>query len=292
MMQYTSAVMSRADTAARDGASIEDILHNLRELCLDDFGELLFSMPNNAFPTLSKVLPAMASTEVQNNWTGENGYPLLRKTLSFLRSVDYFFSKITSRNLQNSKVLDFGCGYGRMIRLMYYFTNPENIFAVDPWDESIRLCHEAKVLGNFAISDYVPRLLPFQNVRYDLIYAFSVFTHLSEKTTKIALQTLRNYTSDDGLLVITIRPEEYWLDTKIDPSCNRTKEEVLADHQNGGFSFVPHNRSPIDGDITYGDTSMTFEWLNHNAPEWTLVSYDRSLLDPYQILVFLTPSSK
>src|SRR4029077_744564 len=44
----------------------------------------------------------------------------------------------------------------------------------------------------------------------DLIYAFSVFTHLSERAAIMALTTLRRYVARGGLFVITIRPKEYW----------------------------------------------------------------------------------
>ena len=43
---------------------------------------------------------------------------------------------------------------------------------------------------------------------FDLIYAFSVFTHLSEKTAHIVLSTLRDHIADTGVLVLTIRPKE------------------------------------------------------------------------------------
>ena len=44
----------------------------------------------------------------------------------------------------------------------------------------------------------------------DMIYAYSVFTHLSEKTVRAAFDTLRGYIVRDGVLLITIRPKEYW----------------------------------------------------------------------------------
>jgi SAM-dependent methyltransferase len=293
MMNYTIPITARAEASASSGAPIGDILRQLRELCPDDFGELLFGMPNPSFPALSAVLPAMASVEAQEMWTGTHGQALLRPTVNFVRSVAYTFNKLTGRDLRGSKILDFGCGYGRMIRLMYYFSDPERIFGVDPWDRPINWCHEDRVLGNIAKSDDVPRALPLPVASFDLIYAFSVFTHLSEKITRLALKTLSNYITKDGLLVITVRPEEYWSSiATIDPTTGRSREEVLADHRSKGFSFVPQVRPPIDGEVTYGDTSISFDWLVREIPEWSLVGYDRSFDDPYQILVFLKPRGR
>lgn len=273
------------------GGSVGAVFRELRQLCLDDFGEFMLSLPDPAYPKLSHLLPAMASADVQRNWTGGDGYSLLRQSLAFVRSVSYNYMVHTGRQLdEGSKILDFGCGYGRIARLMYYFTDPVNLYCVDPWDESIRLCRESRLLGNLFISEYLPRTLPFSEARMDLIYCFSVFTHLSRRACGMALSTLRDYISPKGLLVITIRPEEYWLSAKIDPELKLTANALLREHNQAGFAFAPHRREPIDGDVTYGDTSMTVGWISKEFPRWRIVGSDRSLEDPFQILVFLVPN--
>ncbi len=62
---------------------------------------------------------------------------------------------------------------------------------------------------------------------------------------------------------------------------------MKALHQARGFAFCPHDLPPIDGDITYGDTSISLDWLERNIDGWKRVGIDRSLEDPYQIYVFL-----
>jgi SAM-dependent methyltransferase len=249
----------------------------------------MLSMPDAKYESLSSLLPRMAPDEIQDNWTGAHGYSLLRQTLDFVRSVNFNFADITKRSLRQAQILDFGCGYGRIARLMYYFTAPNRLFCVDPWDESIRLCKECNMLGNFFISDYVLRSLPFENRDFDLIYCFSVFTHLSEKTATAALQTLRRYVAPGGLLVLTVRPEEYWTAAQLDSSCVRSRQEILREHREKGFAFVPHRRAPIEGEVTYGDTSFTISWLVRSFPMWRFVTYDRSLDDPLQVVLFLSP---
>lgn len=56
--------------------------------------------------------------------------------------------------------------------------------------QSIEQCEQHNVKANLALSQWVPRSLPFER-QFDLIYAFSVFTHLSEKTVHVVLSTLR-----------------------------------------------------------------------------------------------------
>jgi len=274
-----------ADQGVQDRAAA---LSALRRLGLDDFGLLLLSMPNTAYPKLSRLLPAMASSEVQEQWTGSHGVGLLRQTLTFVRSVAYNYAGTRGQDLADATVLDFGCGYGRIARLMYYFVPESQFFGVDPWDRSIELCRAAGLSKNFFVSDYLPESLPVGEARFDLGYAFSVFTHLSERATRSALKVLRSYVKPDGMLAITIRPIEYWnVDVGTTPA---EKLSLKQAHRERGFAFQPHRRDAVDGDVTYGDTSLSLDWLSRECPQWTVRRIDRSLDDPQQIYVFLRPA--
>jgi SAM-dependent methyltransferase len=286
VLDYVNEIVKKVEENSgvkdRDSAFL-----SLRQLGLDDFGEVLMTMPNALYPKLSAILPAMSGDAVQKNWTGNSGLELLKQTSVFVRTMSYAFSKITGRTLENAKVLDFGCGYGRIARLMYFFTESSNVYGVDPLQESIMLCHDAKLGDNFLLSEYLPESLPVGSCEFDLIYAFSVFTHLSERATLAALGALRRHISPDGVLVITIRPVEYW---HHDQHTNEAEKRILKEsHHLNGFAFNPHNRVDVDGETTYGDTSMTVEWISTNAPNWAFVMADRSLEDPLQRYIFLRP---
>jgi SAM-dependent methyltransferase len=266
----------------------EEALHRLRALGIDDFGELLLSMPNPVYPNLSRLLPRMASDEVQRNWTGDSGLPLLRLTCNFIRSTAYNFSRLTKHDLADAIILDYGCGYGRMLRMMTYFTPENNLYGVDPWDRSIEECRKCGLIKNIFLSDYLPVDLPLGNIRFDLIYAFSVLTHTSKRATYACLNVLKQYLSMNGLLVITVRPLEYW--NVISGITEEERINLIQRHRTEGFSFLPHPRPPIDGDITYGETSMTLDWIRENFRSWRIVGIDRSLDDNLQIYVFLQPT--
>lgn len=267
--------------------SRDHIFQRLGALGLDDFGEFLLSLPNPQFPRLSSILPRMASDQVQRDWTGNSGIGLLKQTLNFVRSVSYSYSRITGRSLDNARILDFGCGYGRIARLMYAFVGEAGLYGVDPWERSIEICHSDGLGGNFRQSEYLPTSLPVDDQKFDLIYAFSVFTHLSERATLTALAAMRKVIASDGLLVITIRPEEYWAHDMHTQAAE--KEALVRNHREKGFAFCPHMRAAVDGDVTYGDTSFTLDWLERAAPAWEIKATDRSLEDPFQRYVYLTP---
>ncbi len=285
MFQYARDVVTEIDRASGQ-RSLQDVLPFLRSgLGLEDFGELLFSMPDRAFPTLSRLLPRMASVDVQTSWTGTSGLQSVKQAGNFVRALAYQHIRFTGRPMDGASILDFGCGYGRIARLMYYFTDPPNLVGVDPWDESIRVCRECGLGENFRISERLPTALPVDGKSFDLIYAFSVFTHLSRKALLQALEACRKSIRPDGLLAITIRPVEYW---SLDSTVHGLKDtrKLKAEHAANGFAFSPMG-FPVDGEDTYGNTSMTTGWLDRNVPGWRVVGVDRSLDDEYQLYVFL-----
>jgi len=290
MFSWTRDIILAAEQAVSTGEADEGLRH-LRHLCLDDFGQVLLGLPDDSLPNLSAVLPRMASDDVQKSWTGNSGLPLLQQTTSFVRSVADNCQKLLGHGINDRTILDFGCGYGRIIRLMYYYSSPARIWGLDPWEKSIELCRADGVLGQLAVSDYLPTAIPVGDASFDLIYSFSVFTHLSERAATLALTTLRRYVAQGGLFVITIRPKEYWdqLDRAVAAGNPIDRDELVARHERSGFAFVPHIREAIDGEVTYGDTSLSFEWIEQHAEGWNMVGYDRSLVDPLQLLVYLVP---
>jgi SAM-dependent methyltransferase len=284
MFDYVTSVLKEIEKD-KSLKTRDEIFSSLRRLGVDDFGEILLQMPNAAFPRMSKLLPSMASVEVQNQWTGNNGIALLRQSCNFVRSVSYNYNRIVGRSIKDATVLDYGCGYGRIARLMYYFVDSADVVGVDPWDKSIENCNLNNMGENFVVSNYLPEKLPTSKT-FDLSYAFSVFTHLSKRATHSALAAVRRSMKPNGVFCITIRPVEYW-DLPFVPISQKEKNHMKSDHNKTGFAFSPHQFNEVNGEQTYGDTSISLDWLNKNAKGWKIRGIDRSLDDEYQIYVFM-----
>jgi hypothetical protein len=55
-------------------------------------------------------------------------------------------------------------------------------------------------------------------------------------------------------------------------------------------AFTPlDGLEPLNGDIPYGDTSMTLEYLSAHFPQWKLVKQATNPSDPYQTVLFIRP---
>lgn len=255
----------------------------LRYLGINDFLEVLWNMPDRTYPKLTAVLPRMASLEVQSSWTGSSGRILMNQSISFARAAAFNYAEITGTQLTGAKILDFGCGYGRLLRAFSYFTN--DIYGIDPWTESIKICHEAGLEENVLLSDYLPTSLPVPT-DFDFAFAFSVFTHLSERASKQSLSAIRRHIKDGAILCLTIRPIEYWRAVHRDQN-EAFFEAIETAHRSAGFAFIPHHRESVDGDITYGDTSMTIDFLLSIAEGYQLAALDRSGDDEMQRYVYL-----
>jgi len=250
-------------------------------------GELLLDVPQSC-PALRAVLPGMPSEDVQISWTGNAGPALLQQSLGFVETASSAFQSLTGRPLDGARILDYGCGWGRLIRLMYRFSEPDRIHGCDAWDHSLELCRAHGIRAHLSLCEEVPKDAPFPGVTFDLIYAFSVFTHLSERTARAVATVLRRCVDPGGLLVVTIRPQEYW-DVHPQQQSVVDTARMKRDHASRGFAFAPHNRPPIDGDVTYGDTSIAIGYIEKNWPGWSVSRHQIDRVDPYQQLVFLRP---
>jgi SAM-dependent methyltransferase len=182
-------------------------------------------------------------------------------------------------------VLDYGCGWGRLARMMAYYTDPANIWCVDPLKDSVNICKDDGVLGNIRLSEYHPTELPVGAAQFDLAYAYSVFTHTSKRATTMALNTVRRYMKPDGLFVITVRPVEIWGLAEFGENAEANRAELIAEFDRTGFSFLENPHMRIDGESVYGVTAIAPEWITRTFPNWRIVRRDRGEDHSQHILV-------
>jgi hypothetical protein len=135
----------------------------------------------------------------------------------------------------------------------------------------------------------MPRELPFDGQLFDLIYSYSVFTHLSPKTVDIAQATLRKRLAKNGLLVLTVRPSNYWEWAHGDWRQGQTPAEMVKRHNEDGIAYIPHFRPATEGELTYGDTTIAESYVTRNWKGWNLAGSQVLDSDALQIALFLKP---
>lgn len=252
---------------------------------LEVFGSIQIDRPRYA-NSLLRSLPTMPSDDDQRLWAGAAGHVLLGHSTAFVRTLPGYLPHRPGRAAEDATVLDFGCGWGRLARLVCKFVRPSNLWGVDPWDRSIELCKEHGVLGTYRGSSWIPRDLDVPQ-DLDLIYAFSVFTHLPEEVAVTALRTLTRHMSQGARLLLSIRPVEYWAihDFAAIASKGYSRQRCETEHARAGYTFAPHNLPPVDGIVTYGDTSMTVEYARRLAAPLELIALEWAAVDTLQVVL-------
>ena len=82
------------------------------------------------------------------------------------------------------------------------------LYGCDPVESILDVCRESRVPATLARSESAPDRLPFDEP-FDLAFAFSVFTHLSEAAHERCLAALHAGLRPGGSLVVRIRPPAY-----------------------------------------------------------------------------------
>jgi SAM-dependent methyltransferase len=213
-----------------------------------------------------------------------------------LRSYDKLrrrFERHGGRSLADARVLDFGCGWGRLTRFLARDVAPGRLYGCDPVEQILDVCRQARVPATLARSDFVPSRLPFEEP-FDLAFAFSVFTHLSEAAHESALRALHRSLRAGAILVLTIRPPAY---LRLSPLMRSALESLGADAdarlREPRYLFVAHPAESSHpqyegGEMTYGEAVVTLAYVRERWSElFDLLEVDLLVADPYQVMLTL-----
>lgn len=232
-------------------------------------------------------LPPLPPPELQRNWCGNSGLGLADQSLEFYKLLKQVFAQHGTRQLSKAKILDFGCGWGRLIRLFIKDLPENQLFGCDPDAEILKWCE--KIPGNFRVSDFRPKKLPFDDV-FDLVYAYSVFTHLGPNTQLDALNAIHKSLAPNGLLVATIRPRGFIEQRGIELAklSGSVIDEMLHQFDRGEFVFHPYNLPPVDGEVTYGEAITPISFIQSKWSKlFDVISTDYTFADSMQIPIVL-----
>lgn len=257
-----------ADAETRPDASVHSLFGGIAD---DELWMVLLWKQYGNFPAIRAALPDFPEREFQEHWVGASGMQLAHETRDFYGLVKAAMTRHGQVPLSEATLLDFGCGWGRHLRFFAMDVPPDRLYGCDSNQVVVEMCERLRVPGRLRHSRSIPQSLPVEGP-LDLAYAFSVFTHLSERTHLAALEAIHAGLAPAALLVVTLRPPGY-----------------LGEHARGeaaGFQFVPHDIPPEDGEITYGDTVITIEYVERNwAPMFDLREVGTLPDDPDQVVV-------
>jgi SAM-dependent methyltransferase len=248
-----------------------------------DVWALLLTQEYDAYPNIRALLPAVPDPALQELWNGASGVRLASQGAAFYAKLLARYERVSTCPLVQARVLDFGCGWGRLTRFLARDVASGNLYGCDPVESILDVCRRTRVPATLARSDFAPAQLPF-DATFDLAFAFSVFTHLSEAAHLRCLEALHTAMRPGAVLVVTVRPAAYLELMQLVPD---------ARLEGAAYVFVPHPAEAshpqyAGGEMTYGETVVTLPYVRERwSPLFELLGADVLLGDPYQVMLTL-----
>jgi ubiquinone/menaquinone biosynthesis C-methylase UbiE len=103
-------------------------------------------------------------------------------------------------SLSDKRVLDFGCGCGRILRWLTSSYPTTRFHGTDVDGEAIEWCIR-NLQGPAFIKSAPEPPLPFESAYFDVVYCFSVFTHLDEFMQDIWLAEIKRIVKPGGIVI-------------------------------------------------------------------------------------------
>jgi len=155
------------------------------------------------------TFPSFPADEVQNQFVGSANESSIEEAGQFYTlSKGYASALGITLQYDQSKILDFGCGWGRFLRLFWRDVSPENLFGVDIDPDIIAKCRQMGVQADLRQIDPWGAL-PFPDESFSLIFAYSVFTHLPEKIHINWLTELARVARPGCIFICTTEPRRF-----------------------------------------------------------------------------------
>jgi SAM-dependent methyltransferase len=130
-----------------------------------------------------------------------------RSGIESARDVAALIAKYASRET-GLRVLEWGCGPARCLQHLRGLLPDATFTGTDYNARSIRWCLQNIPGIGFAVNEPQPPL-PFGDASFDVVYAISVFTHLSEDNGRRWMAELKRVLADGGIIVFTTRGANY-----------------------------------------------------------------------------------
>ena len=155
-------------------------------------------------------------------------------------------------------VLDFGCGHGRVLRVLKAAFPDASLTASDIDPGAVEFC--ASTFGAAPVlSTFDPRQVRMEG-SFDLVWAGSVFTHLDRERFTGFLTVLGSLLAPGGVLVLTVPGNGVADDLRRnDPIYRLTPEqteELLRGRERDGFAYVEYEPGR-----RYGHALVIADWV-------------------------------
>lgn len=218
-------------------------------------------------------MPRFPHGSVQLKICGSKDEHTLREAYQFYHYVKEWSGALGRRPNWGSRLLDFGCGWGRCTRFFWKDIASDGIFGVDVNYDLVMSCGMLGVPGSF--SKIEPQgTLPFPDESFDLIIAYSVFTHLPEDIANHWIAELARVARPGAVFALTVEPRRFLQFIRDIPpdaahfwyrDLARFKKKVaglMTQYDAGQYCYIPTGgREPGLDPSVYGEAAIPPEYM-------------------------------
>ena len=145
-------------------------------------------------PTLG--LPRFPPKSLQAQWVGNSDEDSVQEAFSL-------YNFISQHRSIDGEILDFGVGWGRIMRLFLNDVSPDHIYGVDTNSFILDECRRLDVPGTLLpISER--STLPFDENKFQIVSAYSVFTHISQRNADHWAAEINRVLQPGGFFALTL----------------------------------------------------------------------------------------
>jgi ubiquinone/menaquinone biosynthesis C-methylase UbiE len=269
-----------------------EIFNKFHELSDDEWIDLIFQSIDT--PVIDGCqFPGFPDENIQARTIGSSGRHSLYEPKQMYKEIKRITIQQYKPINEQTTLLDFACGYGRMVRFFMKDVFPGNLYASDVLSEYINICRNTFFALEACDTIYNDEVIfdinnPFPPLRYeeesfDIIMVYSLFSHLSESAHLAWLEEFFRILKPDGLLFLTFNQKAFL--TRLKNISH--KNEVLTAYDKsmvnlfcdisiqkrfvkGEYIYKPFpigNGSGLTGDF-YGDTVIPNKYIHHKWVKW------------------------
>ena len=153
-------------------------------------------------------MPSFPDEQLQREIHGHAGEVSLHEAHTFFREVKAYAAYAGRPVAPHRTMLDFGCGWGRVLRLFMKDIHPQNLFGADSTSRFLldaRRCNPA--LTFLPCEKVPPTILAPESLDY--VISWSVFSHLDEFYATRWIEEFRRLLKPGGLVLLTTQSRRF-----------------------------------------------------------------------------------
>jgi SAM-dependent methyltransferase len=179
-----------------------------QDLSDDYFFWLMANGPKTGLVS-EEILPGIAPEHIQRTWTGSHGNTTFKQGFNFYKVVKAASKEYYRPIDRDFNICDFGVGWGRIIRFFLRDVSVQNLIGLDCYPLALKYASESFPRINFQQNDIFPPL-PLDDSSQDIIYLYSVFSHLSEDACLKWVEEFARIIKPGGILITTTRSRSFF----------------------------------------------------------------------------------